>query len=200
VRDANGQALAYVYFEEDAQRPSRSRATKPGASPPMSPSCRICCTSRETPETTSGLLWPVVGPSAAKRLSAKLTGDTAGKPDGPAHRSLPGRRSRPRGRKPLTRSARGCGSLSPAARRSSGCGSLTIGEHLKLVLSNRPAEGALSLPEHRFPSPWSVDEQEACFTVRDANGQALAYVYFEDEPGRRADGQARCVMLSPICV
>ena len=38
----------------------------------------------------------------------------------------------------------------------------------------------------RFPPPWSVDEQEACFTVRDANGQALAYIYFEDEPGRRA--------------
>jgi hypothetical protein len=29
----------------------------------------------------------------------------------------------------------GCGSPSPATRRSSGCGSLTIGEHLKLVLS-----------------------------------------------------------------
>jgi hypothetical protein len=38
----------------------------------------------------------------------------------------------------------------------------------------------------RFPPPWSVDEQEACFTVRDATGQALAYVGFEDEPGRRA--------------
>jgi DNA-directed RNA polymerase specialized sigma24 family protein len=25
-----------------------------------------------------------------------------------------------------------------------------------------------------------------CFIVRDANGQALAYVYFEEEPGRRA--------------
>jgi hypothetical protein len=25
-----------------------------------------------------------------------------------------------------------------------------------------------------------------CFIVRDANGHALAYVYFEDEPGRRA--------------
>jgi hypothetical protein len=28
--------------------------------------------------------------------------------------------------------------------------------------------------------------QEACFIVRDVNGQALAYVYFEEEPGRRA--------------
>jgi hypothetical protein len=38
----------------------------------------------------------------------------------------------------------------------------------------------------RFPPPWSIEEQEACFTVRDANGQALAYVYCEDEPGRRS--------------
>jgi len=37
-----------------------------------------------------------------------------------------------------------------------------------------------------FPPPWTVDETHACFTVRDANGQALAYVYFEDESGRRA--------------
>jgi hypothetical protein len=38
----------------------------------------------------------------------------------------------------------------------------------------------------RFPPPWSAEEQDACFVVRDHNGQALAYVYFEDEPGRRA--------------
>ena len=37
----------------------------------------------------------------------------------------------------------------------------------------------------RFPPPWSVEETDACFIVRDANGQALAYVYFEEEPGRR---------------
>jgi len=29
-------------------------------------------------------------------------------------------------------------------------------------------------------------KQDACFVVRDNSGQALAYVYFEDEPGRRS--------------
>ncbi len=39
----------------------------------------------------------------------------------------------------------------------------------------------------RFPPPWTIDEMnDACFIVRDKNGQALAYVYFEEEPGRRA--------------
>jgi len=37
----------------------------------------------------------------------------------------------------------------------------------------------------RFPPPWSVEEREESFIVRDANGQALGYFYFEDEPGRR---------------
>ena len=41
----------------------------------------------------------------------------------------------------------------------------------------------------RFPPPWTVEETDACFIVRDANGQALAYVYFEEEPGRRAAAQ-----------
>jgi hypothetical protein len=40
--------------------------------------------------------------------------------------------------------------------------------------------------EHRFPPPWSVDELEACFVVKDSSGQKLAYVYYEEEPGRRS--------------
>ena len=42
------------------------------------------------------------------------------------------------------------------------------------------------MSSHRFPPPWSVEEQDACFVVRDHDGQQLAYVYFEDEPGRRS--------------
>jgi hypothetical protein len=38
----------------------------------------------------------------------------------------------------------------------------------------------------RFPPPWSVEKQDACFVIKDRDGQQLAYVYFEDEPGRRS--------------
>jgi hypothetical protein len=39
-------------------------------------------------------------------------------------------------------------------------------------------------PRH-FPPPWLVEELDSCFVVKDANGQALAYRYFEKEPVRR---------------
>jgi hypothetical protein len=45
------------------------------------------------------------------------------------------------------------------------------------------AAGLSVVPARPFPPPWSVEEIEACFIVRDVNGQALTYVYFEDEPG-----------------
>jgi hypothetical protein len=38
----------------------------------------------------------------------------------------------------------------------------------------------------RFPPPWIAEETDACFMIRAHNGYALAYVYFEEEPGRRA--------------
>jgi hypothetical protein len=34
--------------------------------------------------------------------------------------------------------------------------------------------------------PWTVEETDACFIVKDHAGLSLAYVYFEDEPGRRS--------------
>jgi hypothetical protein len=42
------------------------------------------------------------------------------------------------------------------------------------------------LSARRFPPPWSVEELDACFIVKDSVGQKLAFVYFEDEPGRRS--------------
>jgi hypothetical protein len=42
------------------------------------------------------------------------------------------------------------------------------------------------MPPRRFPPPWTVEEMNnACFIVRDKNGQRLGYFYFEEEPGRR---------------
>ncbi len=45
------------------------------------------------------------------------------------------------------------------------------------------------MSQRRVPPPRSVEETAPCFIVRDANGQALAYVYCEDEPGRRTTGK-----------
>jgi hypothetical protein len=38
----------------------------------------------------------------------------------------------------------------------------------------------------RFPPPWSIEEGAACFIVRDHDKQVLAYVYYENESGRRS--------------
>jgi hypothetical protein len=42
------------------------------------------------------------------------------------------------------------------------------------------------MADRRFPPSWSVEELEACFVVKDCAGQKLAFVYFEEEPGRRS--------------
>jgi hypothetical protein len=46
----------------------------------------------------------------------------------------------------------------------------------------------VSLPQarHRFPLPWSVEQQDSCFVVRDSNGKAVSHIYFKDEHGRGA--------------
>jgi hypothetical protein len=55
------------------------------------------------------------------------------------------------------------------------------------TLSAQSGNGAIITPMRRFPPPWTIDEaNSACFIVRDNTGQALAYVYFEDEPGKRS--------------
>jgi hypothetical protein len=42
-----------------------------------------------------------------------------------------------------------------------------------------------SSPRH-FPPPWSAEVQPNYYVVRDADGQQLAYVFYESEPGRRS--------------
>jgi hypothetical protein len=45
------------------------------------------------------------------------------------------------------------------------------------------------MPERHFPAPWTFEDNGAfgaCFIVKDASGQPLAYVYYEEEPGRRS--------------
>jgi hypothetical protein len=45
------------------------------------------------------------------------------------------------------------------------------------------------VPPHRFPPPWSIEESSACFIVRDHDKQALAHIYYENEPGRRSSAK-----------
>jgi hypothetical protein len=56
--------------------------------------------------------------------------------------------------------------------------------HLTVLEGEQAAPAELTA--RRLPPPWTVEEQSACFVVRDHNCQQLAYVYFEDEPGRRS--------------
>ena len=39
----------------------------------------------------------------------------------------------------------------------------------------------MNAPARRFPPPWTVEDKDAYFIVRDHNGQALSYVYAEDK-------------------
>jgi hypothetical protein len=43
-----------------------------------------------------------------------------------------------------------------------------------------------AMPPRRFPPPWIVEDNGACFIVKDHNGQALAYVYCENGPDARS--------------
>jgi hypothetical protein len=69
----------------------------------------------------------------------------------------------------------------------------------------------MAAPQVRFPPPWSVDDPDMklgqdCYIVRDGNGHAIAYVYFEDEPGRRSaahlmtrDEARRILLIVRLC-
>jgi len=38
----------------------------------------------------------------------------------------------------------------------------------------------------RFPPPWSAEVQPKYYVERDADGQQLAYIYYSNDPDRRA--------------
>jgi hypothetical protein len=42
------------------------------------------------------------------------------------------------------------------------------------------------MPSHRFPPRWTIDDNGSCFIAKDDDGHALAYAYYENEPGRRS--------------
>ena len=58
-----------------------------------------------------------------------------------------------------------------------------------MVAAGVVAIPARSLSSSRSSSLMPDDRHgRACFIVKDRNGQALAYIYFEDKPGRRTAG------------
>jgi hypothetical protein len=38
------------------------------------------------------------------------------------------------------------------------------------------------MPIRRLPPPWMIDDNGSCFIVKDADGHALAYAYYENQP------------------
>jgi hypothetical protein len=51
-------------------------------------------------------------------------------------------------------------------------------------------DARVPMTTRHFPPPWHIDEATESFCIRAANGQALAYVYYEDGTGRR---MAMCI-------
>jgi hypothetical protein len=55
---------------------------------------------------------------------------------------------------------------------------ISSGGSMAVWRDQRPADlGDLALMSRRFPPPWTAEETDACFIVRDGNGQALAYLF-----------------------
>jgi hypothetical protein len=78
------------------------------------------------------------------------------------------------------------GSGGYVVRRAAGGGALVnLPDHAAGRRRHHRTRRGLVIPR-RFPRPWDIEEiNRAAFVVRDNNGTPLAYVYFEDEPGRR---------------
>jgi hypothetical protein len=50
---------------------------------------------------------------------------------------------------------------------------------------------------HRhFPAPWAVEEHDACFIVRDADYQTLAYIFYEQVSERQSLKRAEAKLIA----
>jgi hypothetical protein len=70
------------------------------------------------------------------------------------------------------------------------------GSNTTAALRRDQAKPVACIGPRRFPPPWSVEELDACYVVRDHNEQAVAYVYFADEQ----DGISRQSKLRHLIV
>ena len=62
------------------------------------------------------------------------------------------------------------------------------------MVADRGALLGVTESRRRFPPPWTVEEYRGIsYIVRDANNFAVAYVYFESEPGRQVARRPRAV-------
>ena len=48
----------------------------------------------------------------------------------------------------------------------------------------RPQKNPAAIKARRFPPPWSIEDLGAAFVVKDSARHKLAYVYYEEVPGR----------------
>ena len=55
----------------------------------------------------------------------------------------------------------------------------------------------MSEPPRRFAPPWTVDEPTEGFCIRDANGQALAYVYTAGTAGSWTSNSSHITAFPP---
>jgi hypothetical protein len=79
----------------------------------------------------------------------------------------------------------GFGGTESDEERATATARAEIDAWLNKLESSRADEPSV-MPTRRFPPPWLIAELEACFVVIDSAEQKLAYVYFEDEPGRHS--------------
>lgn len=47
------------------------------------------------------------------------------------------------------------------------------------------------MAQRRFPKPWTLNVLESSIIVVDANGDPIAYTYYDDDEFRRAGGSRR---------